>query len=119
VEVDLSDWVLLLHQEDSDASAPVDHAALAANFFAWTDGLRRAGKLIAVERLGTDFGKTVRKRGGEVVVDGPFTEGKEGVVGLFVVRATSFDEAVTIARTCPLVAVGGSVEVRRGEPVDG
>jgi hypothetical protein len=115
----MSDWLLLLHQEESDVSRPEDHAALAARFFAWTDGLRRAGKLLVVERLGTDFGKTVRKRGGNIVVDGPFTEGKEGVVGLFIVRAADYDEAVEIAKTCPLIAIGGSVEVRKGEPVDG
>jgi hypothetical protein len=69
--------------------------------------------------LGTDFGKTVRKRAGEVIVDGPYTEGKEGVVGLFIVRAADFDEAVAIAQTCPLVTIGGSVEVRKGEPGDG
>jgi hypothetical protein len=74
---------------------------------------------VLVERLGSDWGKTVRRRGGATVVDGPFTEGKEGIVGVFVVEARDMDEAVSIAQACPLVAIGGSVEVRKGVQADG
>jgi hypothetical protein len=115
----MSDHLLILRQGDSDVSRPVDHAALRENFFRWTDGLRQSGKLVLVERLGNDWGKTVRRRGGAVVVDGPFTEGKEGIVGVFVIDARDMDEAIAIAQTCPLVAIGGSVEVRKGTQADG
>jgi hypothetical protein len=115
----MTDFLLILHQEDSDVSRPEDHAALRENFFRWTDGLRRSGKLILVERLGSDGGKTVRRRAGAAVVDGPFTEGKEGIVGLFVIDARDMDEALAIARSCPLVAIGGAVEVRKGVQADG
>jgi hypothetical protein len=69
--------------------------------------------------LGSDWGKTVRRRGGAVVVDGPFAEGKEGIVGLFVIDARDMDEALSIAETCPLVAIGGSIQVRKGVQADG
>jgi hypothetical protein len=115
----MSDHLLILRQGDSDVARPEDHAALREAFFRWTDGLRKAGKLLLVERLGTDWGKTVRKRGGAVVVDGPFTEGKEGIVGVFVVDARDLDEALALAQTCPLVAIGGWVEVRKGVQADG
>jgi hypothetical protein len=115
----MSDYLLILRQGDSDVSRPQDHAALRDNFFRWTDGLRKSGKLVLVERLGSDWGKTVRKRGGAVVVDGPFPEGKEGIVGLFVVVAQDMDEALAIAQGCPLVAIGGWIEVRKGVQSDG
>jgi hypothetical protein len=115
----MSDYLLILRQGDSDVSRPEDHAALRESFFRWTAGLRQAGKLVLVERLGSGGGKTVRRRGGAVVVDGPFTEGKEGIVGLFVVRAESLDEAIALAQTCPLVEIGGTVEVRHGVQADG
>jgi len=115
----MSDFLLILRQGDSDVSRQEDHAALRDNFFRWTDGLRKAGKLVLVERLGTDWGKTVRQRTGAIVVDGPFTEGKEGIVGLFVIDVADIDEAITIAQTCPLVAIGGWVEVRKGVQADG
>jgi hypothetical protein len=115
----VSDYLLILHQGDSSVTRPEDHQALRNNFFSWTDGLRKSGKLLLVERLGTDWGKTVRRRDGVVVVDGPFTEGKEGIVGLFVIDARDLDEAVAIALTCPLVAIGGFVQVRAGVQADG
>jgi hypothetical protein len=115
----VSDFLLILHQGDSDVSRPDGHAALRENFFRWTDGLRKAGKLILVERLGTDGGKTVRRRAGATVVDGPYAEGKEGIVGLFVIDASDMDEALALARSCPLVAIGGAVEVRKGVQADG
>jgi hypothetical protein len=115
----VSDFLLILRQEDSNVSRPEDHAALRDKFFAWTDGLRRSGKLQLVERLGNDWGKTVRTRDSVVVVDGPFAEGKEGIVGLFVLRAQDWNEALDIAKTCPLVMIGGSIEVRAGVQADG
>jgi len=115
----MSDYLLILRQGDSDVSRKEDHAALRDNFFRWTDSLRKAGKLLLVERLGSDWGKTVRRRAGTVVVDGPFTEGKEGIVGLFIVDVPDMAEALSIAQTCPLVAIGGWIEVRKGVQADG
>lgn len=115
----MTDFLFILHQEDSNVAETRVHSALREKFFAWTDGLRKAGKLQLVERLGTEWGKTIRKRNGVVVVDGPFTEGKEGIVGLFVVSAEDWDEALALAKTCPLVQIGGSVEVRTGVQADG
>jgi hypothetical protein len=115
----VSDYLLILRQGESDVSGAADHAALREGFFRWTDGLRTSGKLLLVERLGTDWGKTVRRRAGAVVVDGPFAEGKEGIVGLFVIDARDMEEALALARTCPLVAIGGTVEVRKGVQADG
>ena len=44
--------------------------------------------------------------------DGPFTEIREAVTGIFVLRAVDFDAAAKLAAACPFVARGGSVEVR-------
>ena len=48
-----------------------------------------------------------------VVTDGPFVETKEIVGGYSVIKAESFDEAITYARICPNVLEGGSIEIRR------
>jgi hypothetical protein len=48
------------------------------------------------------------------VTDGPFTEGKEVMGGLFVIEAGSYDEAVAIADGCPHLDFG-SIEVREIE----
>jgi hypothetical protein len=48
-----------------------------------------------------------------VVTDGPFVEAKEIVGGYSVIKAASFEEAVTLAKTCPNVLEGGSIEIRQ------
>ena len=47
-----------------------------------------------------------------MVTDGPFAESKEAVAGFFVVQARSLDEAVEIAKGCPGLEYGQTVEVR-------
>jgi hypothetical protein len=56
-------------------------------------------------------------RGGEVV-EGPFIESKEAVGGLFLIEASSLEEAIAIARSCPTLSLqNGYVEVRVVEEV--
>ena len=58
--------------------------------------------------------RTIRRRGGEVIVtDGPFTETKEHIGGFILLEAPDLDEALAIARSWPSLGTdGNSVEVR-------
>jgi hypothetical protein len=47
-----------------------------------------------------------------VVSDGPFAESKEEIGGYFYLTVDSFDEALEIAKECPGLGFGISVEVR-------
>jgi hypothetical protein len=49
----------------------------------------------------------------QVVTDGPFVESKEIVGGYSMIKAASFEEAVTRAKTNPNIVEGGSVEIRQ------
>jgi hypothetical protein len=42
----------------------------------------------------------------EVRSDGPFIESKEGILGYDVIYAENFEDAVAIAKTCPMVMQG-------------
>jgi hypothetical protein len=91
---------------------PEEQTAHFDKFVRWAEKLKQEGRLRAVERLeGTD-GRTVRRRGEALVVDGPYVEGKEAVLGFFIVEAADWAEASRIAGECPCVATGGNVEVR-------
>jgi hypothetical protein len=106
-------FMLLLRDDQSnyDAMKPEDFEALFQRFVQWAETLERDKKLLGVERLGVG-GRTVRQREGRIVVDGPYTEGKETVMGFFLVEAADEAEAARIAAQAPSVAVGGVVEVR-------
>jgi hypothetical protein len=78
----------------------------------WTDwfaGIAAQGKLGDGIRPGPE-GKSVKP--GNVVTDGPYAELKEILMGVTVVKADSIDEAVELAKGCPILKVGGNVEVR-------
>ena len=48
-----------------------------------------------------------------MVTDGPHIESKEVVGGFSVVQAESYDEAVEVARGCPITFVpGAEIEIR-------
>ena len=55
-------------------------------------------------------GKIVARR--NVVTDGPFAESKEAIAGFFIIRADSLEEAVEVAKGCPGLEYGQTVEVR-------
>jgi hypothetical protein len=60
------------------------------------DGLTREGRVV----------------GARVVTDGPFVESKEIVGGFSIVQAESIEAAARLAKGCPCVPIGGTVEVR-------
>jgi hypothetical protein len=73
-----------------------------------TTGNLRAGNLLEPVTTAT----TVRLRGGKrLVCDGPFADGKEHLVGYYLIAAADLDEAIAIAERVPS-ARGGAVEVR-------
>ena len=48
----------------------------------------------------------------KTVVDGPFAEAKDVVAGHIMVDAADLAQAVELSKGCPILEVGGSVEVR-------
>ena len=46
--------------------------------------------------------------------DGPYAEVNQSIGGLVIIYAANYDEAIAIAQTCPVLDLGGTVEVRQG-----
>jgi hypothetical protein len=80
-------------------------------WMAWMQSLKNKGVFHGVNRL-ERTGQLVRGPGGTNVTDGPFAEAKEIVGGYMIVSAASQSEATALAKDCPALAYGGSVEVR-------
>ena len=78
---------------------------------AWYDGLAAKGKVQHGQPL-EPSGRVVSGPRGDRVVDGPFAESKEAIGGYFLLTVDSLDEATEIARGCPSLAHGMTVEVR-------
>jgi hypothetical protein len=56
-------------------------------------------------------GKVVRGTG-KTISDGPYAEAKDVVGGFMVIEAKDLSQAAEISKGCPILEVGGSVEVR-------
>ncbi len=101
-------FVCLVYGEESKIGAMDDDECMK-----YDDEIRNSGKCIASEalqRIGT--AKTLRVRSGRVsVMDGPFAETKEALVGFYLVDAKDIEEALRIAEKIPPAEVG-CIEVR-------
>jgi hypothetical protein len=60
------------------------------------DGLTQEGRVVSAK----------------LVTDGPFVEAKEIVGGFSIIQADTIDAAAQLAKGCPGLLVGGTVEVR-------
>ena len=96
--------ILLFDTDESVAGmTPEQEEALMAQHFAVQAKLLAEGRLGPVVRLGPSHrAKTYRPRRKAVVIDGPFAETKEQLLGLYVVECASMDEALEIARSLRL-----------------
>jgi len=90
------------------ALRPDEIEALVSQCPARDEQMRATGKVMMAASLGDlDGWKTLRPRNGRTQVsDGPYTEAKEVVGGLFIIYADSPEEAVRIASLHPAATLG-------------
>lgn len=90
------------------AMAPDDVKALVSRCPALDEQMRATGKMLVSSSLGDpEAWTTLRPRAGSThITDGPYTESKEMVGGLFIIEADSRDEAVRIASMHPAATLG-------------
>src|ERR1700730_4861462 len=69
-------------------------------------------KLAVVRLLPTTSATTLRKDDPPVVLDGPYAETKEQLLGFYVVDCNNLDEALDVARDLGAANTGGAYEIR-------
>ncbi|MEQ9365438.1 MAG: YciI family protein [Leptospirales bacterium] len=105
-------YLLLIYSNEAELGDDGDEDL--PKWFAYTDKLQAAGKLLAGEALQPTMTATsVRRQGGKTIsVDGPFAETKEALGGFYMIEAKDLDEALEWARQVPNIPRGGTVEIR-------
>ncbi|MFN0032708.1 MAG: YciI family protein [Flavobacteriales bacterium] len=76
----------------------------------WMGEMAQKGTLVSAEPL-QPVGKQISGNQ-KLVTDGPFMESKEVIGGYLVINASNIDEAVEIAKGCPIFSENGKIEVR-------
>ena len=94
--------------------SPQEMQQVIQKYMAWTEELRKAGRLLQGEKL-REGGRVVRGVNGQMIVtDGPFVESKEILGGFWLVEASSYEQIQQdVARNPHLRA--GSLEIREIE----
>ena len=107
--------ILCYHSEEVVCAwSREEDAAVMAKLAVVQEDLARRGKLGPVARLmPTRAATTLRKdQDPPLVLDGPFAETKEQLLGFYVIDCESRDEALDIARDLGRANPGGSYEIR-------
>ena len=95
--------ILCYHDEDTVGSWTKEQdAAVMTKLTVVQDKLARQGRLGPVARLlPTTAATTLRKDDPPIVIDGPYAETKEQLLGFYVVDCATQEEALEAARSAP------------------
>ncbi len=108
----MAQFILLLRgvNEQLNNYSPGELQKLLEKYDAWIESVQDEDKLRGAQKL-KDVRHQVTLKNGEIV-DGPFTETKETIGGYFIIETSELQEALEIARKCPILSHGGSVEIQ-------
>lgn len=106
----MSEFTFLFRGRDTSAS-PEQMQKTMEKWVAWFKELGAKGHIKDPGHPLQATGKVVKGKD-KIVNDGPYAEAKDIVGGYTLIEARDLDHAVEISKGCPILEVGGSVEVR-------
>lgn len=109
----MSKFMLLFWNNEghSKSLSPERMQELMQAWMAWVEDLKQKGHLVQTgERLNAN-GKLVRGKS-KTVTDGPYAEAKDTIGGYLILQAVDIEQAVQLAKNCPVLEGNGMVEVR-------
>jgi len=111
-ENNLSSHMLIFRDAPSSYQpiSPEDREELLRQWNAWQERLTAEGKLQQGQPLAS-MGRLISSANGRLI-DGPFAESKEAIGGFFLLTVADLEAAIEIAKQCPGLPFGLTVEVR-------
>lgn len=115
----MNEFLLIFRSDFKNSASQASPQQMQGSMKDWQDWM---GSIAAQNKLAdsgnrlADDGKVVKSN--KMITNGPYVEIKEGISGYIVIRAESLDEAVEMSHGCPVLTIGGSVEVRGIIPMD-
>lgn len=108
----MKEFLLIFRREVSgnNALSPEQIQAMMKPWQDWMGSLAAQNKLVSAGNRLTPEGRVVKPD--QVITNGPFVETKEAVGGYTIIKAASLDEAAELSKGCPILKIGGNVEVR-------
>ncbi|MEO6547966.1 MAG: YciI family protein [Ferruginibacter sp.] len=111
----MKDFLLVYRTDEKTMHAlpkrsPGDMQDSMKRWMDWIGGIAAQNKLTDRGNRLNPTGKVLRTD--NVIADGPYSEIKEFIIGYSIVNATAIEDAIELAKGCPVLAIGGNVEVR-------
>jgi hypothetical protein len=109
----MNDFLLIFRRDFASKEAQPSPEELQTSLKQWQDWF---GSIAAQDKLARPLqrwdgaGKVVKQN--KTVINGPYAEIKETIGGLIIIRANDYEEAAEIAKGCPILELGGNVEIR-------
>ena len=111
VETIVAKYLFVYRTQQSATSKPPTEEEMKEMFTQWQNWKNSFKERIM--DLGDGLQATGRRLKDGVVTDGPHIEAKEVVGGFSIIEAGSYDEALEVARGCPMTHVpGAEIEIR-------
>lgn len=108
----MNEFLLIFRRDFTTNEAQPSPEELQQHLQQWKEWF---GELSAQDKLARQLqrwdgqGMVVNPKG---ITNGPYAEIKESIGGLIIIKATDYDEATEIAKGCPVLQLGGTVEIR-------
>ncbi len=111
----MSEFVLLYRNTQQahrqTMQSPEEAQQSMTRWRAWFKDMTDKGKLKSIGQPLERTGKVVEGKK-KTVTDGPYAEAKDVIGGYSLIEARDLEQAAQIASACPILEIGGSVEVR-------
>ena len=113
----MKDFLLIFRSEYREVPQRTEEEAKAITkkWMDWVGGIAAQNKLTDRGNRLFNTGKVLKS--GNVVTNGPYTEIKESIGGYTMIKVNSYEEAIEVAKGCPILSVGGNVEIREVSPM--
>jgi hypothetical protein len=107
----MKEFVMLFRNAPTGDAMPSPEVMqeLAKKWDNWLAGISAKNRFVSGSRLSFE-GRILKP--GNIITDGPYAEVKEIFGGFVNVKAASLDDALEMAQGCPILQIGGYVEVR-------
>lgn len=113
----MNEFLIAIHRDLTSkhpAPTPEQMQAAMKPYQEWIADIAAQDRLVAPPKRWDMDGRVVSTA--KKVHEGPYAEGTISLGGLFLIKANDYDEAVEIAKRCPIIQYGAIVEVRKAIP---
>lgn len=115
----MKEFLLIFRREtmgEDKQMSPEEIQAMMKPWQDWIGGIAAQNKLVTAGNRLESGGNVIKPN--NLVTNGPFVEIKEVLGGYTIIKANSLEEATELSKGCPILHVGGSVEVRAIIPME-